>query len=72
MTQGFAKQFQPVEGVKRSQHMRGIGALPTTRLHQALLPQEGQERIEEEFLGLAVDEAATKLTEDRGIKARVL
>ena len=72
MAQRFAKKFKTVESMNGGQHMRRVGALGATGFDQALVAQQGQQRVEEEAFGLAVDETSAELAQDRGIKAWVV
>ena len=72
MAHRLAEQFEAVERMNRGQNMGRIGALSTTSLDQALVAQEGQQRVEEEPFSLARDQSSAELTQDRGIKARIL
>ena len=72
MPQGLAHQFYAIEGPDGREDMRGVGALASLRLQEALLAEPLQEEVEHALLGTTGPQPAAKLAEDGVIKAGIV
>ncbi len=70
--QGFPNQFEAVEIANGGKHMRRIGALRAPRFDETEVTDQVQEGVQEQALGATVQQTRTKLTQDRGVVARMV
>jgi hypothetical protein len=71
LSEGFPDTFEPVQHLNRGQDVGRVGALATTRFEQPVLAEQRQHQVKDEQFSLAGNQPGTKLTQYRGVKARV-
>jgi primosomal protein N'' len=72
MAKRLAYQFQAIERTNSSQDVARVSTLPTVGFQQSQPTEALQHEIEEQSFGIALDQATTKLTQDRVVEPRII